>query len=59
MAARDAALEFARFSGMQPLGAYPIHIVVKNGRTMLLGTVDNEAEQDGRWRPGSGSEQSA
>jgi hypothetical protein len=26
-----------RFPGMQPVGRYPIHIVVKNGRTMLLG----------------------
>jgi hypothetical protein len=28
------------FPGMQPVGRYPIHIVVKNGRTMLLGVVD-------------------
>src|SRR5688572_31193102 len=28
------------FPGMNPVGAYPIHIVVKNGRTMLLGVVD-------------------
>lgn len=45
VAARGAALEFARSPGMQPLGAYPIHIVVKNGRTMLLGIVDNEADK--------------
>jgi hypothetical protein len=25
------------FPGMQPVGRYPIHIIVKNGRTMLLG----------------------
>jgi hypothetical protein len=29
------------FPGMQPVGTYPIHIIVKNGRTMLLGGVDN------------------
>ena len=29
------------FPGMQPVGRYPIHIIVKNGRTMLLGVVDN------------------
>jgi hyperosmotically inducible protein len=27
------------FPGMQPVGRYPIHIIVKNGRTMLLGVV--------------------
>ena len=32
-----------RFPGMQPVGRYPIHIVVKNGRTMLLGVVDSAA----------------
>lgn len=26
-----------RFPGMQPVGRYPIHIVVKKGRTLLLG----------------------
>jgi osmotically-inducible protein OsmY len=30
-----------RFPGVQPLGSYPIHIVVKNGRLTLLGSVDN------------------
>jgi hyperosmotically inducible periplasmic protein len=34
-----------RFPGMQPVGRYPIHIVVKNGRTMLLGVVDNAADR--------------
>jgi osmotically-inducible protein OsmY len=32
-----------RFPGMQPVGRYPIHIVVKNGRTLLLGVVDSAA----------------
>ena len=30
---------------MQPVGTYPIHIIVKNGRTMLLGVVDNNADR--------------
>jgi hyperosmotically inducible periplasmic protein len=34
-----------RFPGMQPVGRYPIHIVVKNGRTILLGMVDNAADR--------------
>jgi hyperosmotically inducible protein len=34
-----------RFPGMQPVGGYAIHIVVKNGRTMLLGTVDSAADR--------------
>jgi hyperosmotically inducible protein len=34
-----------RFPGMQPVGIYPIHIIVKNGRTMLLGVVDNAADR--------------
>jgi hypothetical protein len=34
-----------RFPGMQPAGRYPIHIVVKNGRTMLLGIVDGAVDR--------------
>ena len=34
-----------RFPGMQPFGTYPIHIIVNNGRTTLLGVVDNEADK--------------
>jgi len=34
-----------RFPGMKPVGRYPIHIVVKHGRTMLLGIVDNAADR--------------
>lgn len=34
-----------RFPGMQPVGRYPIRIVVKNGRTMLLGEVDNATDR--------------
>src|SRR5215217_728422 len=32
------------FPGMQPVGPYAIHIIVKNGRTMLLGIVDSTAD---------------
>ena len=35
----------ARFPGMEPLGDYPIHIVVKNGRISLLGVVDSESDK--------------
>ena len=34
-----------QFPGMQPIGRYPIHIVVKHGRTMLLGVVDSAADR--------------
>ena len=34
-----------RFPGMQPVGFYAIHIIVKNGRTMLLGVVDSAADR--------------
>ena len=33
------------FPGMQPVGRYPIHIIVKNGRIMLLGVVDNATDR--------------
>lgn len=46
MSARYEALSFARFPGMQPFGMYPIHIIVKNGRTMLLGVVDSEIDKN-------------
>jgi hypothetical protein len=35
----------ARFPGMQPFGTYPIHIIVRNGRTLLVGTVDFESDK--------------
>jgi hyperosmotically inducible periplasmic protein len=33
------------FPGMQPVGIYAIHVVVKNGRTMLLGVVDSAPDR--------------
>ena len=35
-----------QFPGMQPFGMYPIHIIVKNGRTMLLGVVDSDIDKN-------------
>ena len=45
MRARYDAVQFARFPGMQPSGNYPIHIIVQNGRTTLLGIVDNASDK--------------
>ena len=42
---RREARSFARFPGMQPFGTYPIHIIVKNGRTTLMGVVDSQADK--------------
>jgi len=30
---------------MEPAGDYPIHIIVKNGRIILLGVVENESDK--------------
>jgi hyperosmotically inducible protein len=45
MRARAEAFQLLRYPGMQPFGTYPIHIIVKHGRTTLLGVVDNEADK--------------
>ena len=34
-----------RFPGTQPFGMYPIHIIVKNGRTTLMGVVGSEMDR--------------
>ena len=39
------AFEARTLPGLQPLGAYPIHIIVKNGRTTLAGVVDSHADR--------------
>jgi len=36
---------FSRFPGMEPLGDYPLHIIVKNGRITLVGVVDTESDK--------------
>jgi hyperosmotically inducible periplasmic protein len=33
------------FPGMQPVGPYGIHLIVRNGRTMLLGIVDSAVDR--------------
>jgi hyperosmotically inducible periplasmic protein len=43
--ARYETIRYSRFPGLQPLGRYPIHIVVKHGRTTLVGAVDNEGDR--------------
>jgi hyperosmotically inducible protein len=35
----------SRFPNMQQVGTYPIHIIVKNSRTTLLGTVDTDLDR--------------
>lgn len=34
-----------RYPGMQPFGVYPVHIIVRRGRTLLLGEVDSESDK--------------
>jgi len=41
----DHRLQMSRFPGMEPLGMYPIHIIVNRGRTLLAGVVDSEADR--------------
>lgn len=36
---------FGAFPGMQPVGNFPIHIIVESGRVRLVGMVDNEADK--------------
>jgi osmotically-inducible protein OsmY len=45
MGAYEAVLESRRFPGLQPLGSYPIHIIVKNGRTTLHGSVSSQMDK--------------
>ena len=45
MAARYELYQSRRFPGMQPFGTYPIHIIVKNGRTTLMGVVDSQMDK--------------
>ena len=45
LAVRREIADARRFPGMQPFGSYAIHIIVKNGRTTLLGVVDSEADR--------------
>ena len=38
-------MNLRRFAGMEPLGDYPLHIIVKNGKMTLLGVVDTESDK--------------
>ena len=39
------AMSPSRFPGMEPLGDYPLHVIVKHGTITLLGVVDNESDK--------------
>ena len=41
----DRRFHLPQYPGMQPFGTYPIHIIVKGGRTVLVGEVDAEADK--------------
>jgi osmotically-inducible protein OsmY len=45
MGARYELRQARRFPGTQPFGIYPIHIIVKNGRTTLMGFVASEMDR--------------
>jgi hypothetical protein len=45
METRYALLDMARFPGMEPFGTYPVHIIVKDRRVVLIGVVINEADK--------------
>jgi hypothetical protein len=39
------AMSPGRFPGTEPLGDYPLHIIVRNGKITLLGVVDTENDK--------------
>jgi len=39
------AMNLRRFPGMEPLGDYPLHIIVNHGTITLLGVVDSESDK--------------
>jgi hyperosmotically inducible protein len=39
------AMSVRRFPGMEPLGDYPLHIIVRRGTITLLGVLDSEADK--------------
>lgn len=45
MTIRYEALNLLRFPDMEPYGTYPVHIVVKNRKLLLVGVVDNEFDK--------------
>jgi hyperosmotically inducible protein len=45
MRVRYELLDMLRFPGMQPYGNYPVHIVVKDRKLILIGVVDNDFDK--------------
>ena len=45
MEVRYEVLDMARFAGMEPYGTYPVHIIVKNRKVLLIGLLDNELDK--------------
>jgi osmotically-inducible protein OsmY len=43
--ARREVRDALQYPGTQPFGNYPIHIIVKNGHTTLVGMVDTESDK--------------
>ena len=39
------AMRLRRFPGMEPVGDYPLHIIVNHGKITLLGVVDTESDK--------------
>jgi hyperosmotically inducible protein len=39
------AMSLRRFPGMEPLGDYPLHIIVQHGTITLLGVLDSQADK--------------
>lgn len=42
---RFEAFDMLRFPGMEPYGNYPIHIIVKHRKLLLVGVVDNDFDK--------------
>ena len=45
MEIRYEILDVARFAGMEPYGTYPVHVIVKNRKVLLIGLLDNELDK--------------
>lgn len=45
-ALRDPRWAAAPFQGMEPVGDYPIHIIVRNGHVTLMGIVECNADRN-------------
>lgn len=45
MKVRYEVLDMALFPGMEPYGTYPVHIIVKGRRLLLIGALDNDLDK--------------